>query len=80
VVYEGGLNFIDVGDSKFVSFNIYTLGYDPINQLDEAGKKANIKYKLIYNKQRISIESFKSNIMGILRYISLIFFSFYRLQ
>jgi len=64
VVYEGGLNFIDVGDSKFVGFNVYTWGYDPINQLDEAGKKANIKYKLIYNKQRISIESFKSNYYG----------------
>lgn len=65
VVYEGGLNFIEVGDNKFVGFSIYTWGYDPVTQLDEGGSEDN-KYKrpLIYKKQRISIESFKSNYYG----------------
>lgn len=65
VVYEGGLNFIEVGDSKFVGFKIYTWGYNPITQLDELGKSDYIYQRpLIYNHQRISIESFKSNYYG----------------
>lgn len=65
VVYEGGLNFLEVGDSKFVGFRIYTWGYDPVTQLNEEGNEDN-KYKrpLIYKKQRISIKSFKSNYYG----------------
>ncbi|MGE8342771.1 MAG: hypothetical protein ACN6OI_17215 [Flavobacterium sp.] len=64
VVYEGGLNFIDVGDSKFVGFNIYTWGFDPVNQVDELGNTDKYKRPLIYGKQKISVESFKSNYYG----------------
>ncbi|WP_316633028.1 type VI secretion system tube protein TssD [uncultured Flavobacterium sp.] len=64
VVYEGGLNFIDIGDSKFVGFRIYTWGYDPVNQIDESGLPAKSTKTLIYKNERISIESFKSNYYG----------------
>jgi hypothetical protein len=64
VVYEGGLNFIDVGESKFVGFRIYTWGYDPNTQIDEAGHAAKSTKTLIYKNQRINIESFKSNYYG----------------
>jgi hypothetical protein len=64
VVYEGGLSFVDVGESKFVGFSIYTWGFDPVNQKDEWGKEDEDKKPLIYGKERISIESFKSNYYG----------------
>lgn len=64
VVYEGGLNFIDVGDSKFVGFRIYTWGYDPISQKDEGNNPAHSSNVLIYGNQKISIKSFKSNYYG----------------
>lgn len=63
-VYEGGLNFLEVGDSKFVGFRIYTWGYDPVKQLNEFDKEAKPNHKFIYKKQRISIKSFKSNYYG----------------
>lgn len=64
VVYEGGLSLIDVGESKYVGFSIYTWGIDPVSQEDEKGSPAEPKYKFIYEKQRISIKSFKSNYYG----------------
>lgn len=64
VVYEGGLNLIDVGESKFVGFSIYTWGYDPVTQLDEFNKEAKPNHKFIYKRQRINIATFKSNYYG----------------
>ncbi|MDA6070062.1 hypothetical protein NJT12_10575 [Flavobacterium sp. AC] len=64
VVYEGGLNFIDVGESKFVGFKIYTWGYDTVNQIDEFKKPSPSSKILIHAHQRIKIESFKSNYYG----------------
>ncbi|WP_157472583.1 type VI secretion system tube protein TssD [Flavobacterium aquidurense] len=65
VVYEGGLSFIDVEESKYVGFSIYTWGFDPITQKDEVGREdEKHRRPLIYKKQRISIESFKSNYYG----------------
>jgi hypothetical protein len=64
VVYEGGLNFIDVGDSKFVKFKIYTWGYSPVDQRDKFGNEAHYTKTLIYKKEVINVESFKSNYYG----------------
>jgi len=72
IVYEGGLTFYDIHGNitakvelaDKVFFSIYTWGYNPTSQLDEANKSAMPNQVLIYNHQRISIESFKSNYYG----------------
>lgn len=64
IVYEGGLNFNTVGSNKMIGFKIYTWGFDPINLVDENKRIDKYKRPLIYGKQQISIESFKSNFYG----------------
>lgn len=72
VVYEGGLTFFDVHgnittkveQAKKVFFSIYTWGYDPITQENELHVPADPINTLIYNKEKIYIESFKSNYYG----------------
>lgn len=72
VVYEGGLQLFDakekittVLDNVYrLSFKIFTWGYNPVNQKDEFGEEANPKHKFIFEKQKISVESFKSNYYG----------------
>lgn len=52
VVYEGGLKFLEVGDSKFVHFSIYTWGLDfKHDYLPESGNKKEVptQYKLLYS-------------------------------
>ncbi|WP_345147405.1 hypothetical protein [Flavobacterium ginsengiterrae] len=67
VVYEGGLNIIEVGDEKFVGFRIYTWGLNfNDNYKPESGnktKEVNIKYNFLYNTN-IDVKSFKSNYYG----------------
>ncbi|OXG09020.1 hypothetical protein B0A64_03230 [Flavobacterium araucananum] len=67
VVYEGGLSFIDVGESKFVHFYIYTWGLDFTNDYKpESGnkKEVNLKFKFLYKPCNIDVKSFKSNYYG----------------
>lgn len=67
VVYEGGLNFLEVGDNKFVHFNIYTWGLDFKNDyLPQSRDKKEVpsKYNFLYSPYSIDVESFKSNYYG----------------
>lgn len=67
VVYEGGLNFLEVGDSKFIHFNIYTWGLNYKNNYKPKSgnkKEVPVEYKFLYEPYSINAESFKSNYYG----------------
>ena len=74
VVYEGGLQLLDknkkttsnLDDVEYVSFKIYTWGYDPVSLKDENGVRPSSSYKLI-RTSIISSKSFKSNFYGYIK-------------
>lgn len=69
VVYEGGLKLLnkekketeDLDEVEYVSFKIYTWGYNPSDGSDENGYSSS---QALLKKRRISTKSFKSNFYG----------------
>ncbi len=74
VVYEGGLRLLDSDKEittnlekvEYVSFNVYTWGYDPVSLVDENKNPADPSYKLLISRV-ISAKSFKSNFYGYIK-------------